>query len=72
VDPQIFEDPDPESQNFADPTDPDSDPKHYFTNKIMYSANVLMFSINPIQADVWFTQNSLGGPGDPPPSISLL
>ena len=27
-DPHIFEDPDPGSQNLADPTDPDLDPKH--------------------------------------------
>ena len=32
-----------------------------------------MFSTNPIQADIWFTQNSLGGgPGNLPSSISLL
>ena len=28
VNPQIFVDPDPESQNLADPTDPDPDPKY--------------------------------------------
>jgi len=28
VDPHIFADPDPVSQNLADPTDPDPDPKH--------------------------------------------
>ena len=28
VDPHIFADPDPGSQNLADPTDPDPDPKH--------------------------------------------
>ena len=33
VDSHIFEDPDPESQNLADPTDPDQDPKHCFSNK---------------------------------------
>ena len=27
-DPHIYEDPDPGSQNLADPTDPDLDPKH--------------------------------------------
>ena len=30
VDPHIFADPDPGSQNLADPTDPDPDPKHCF------------------------------------------
>ena len=29
MDPHIFTDPDPESQNLADPTDPDPDPKHW-------------------------------------------
>ena len=29
VDPHIFVDPDPGSQNLADPTDPDPDPKHW-------------------------------------------
>ena len=28
MDPHIFADPDPGSQNLADPTDPDPDPKH--------------------------------------------
>ena len=28
VDPHIFSDPDPGSQNLADPTNPDPDPKH--------------------------------------------
>ena len=31
VDPHIFADPDPGSQNLADPTDPD--PKHWLTQK---------------------------------------
>ena len=32
MDPHIFADPDPDpgSQNLADPTDPDPDPKHWF------------------------------------------
>ena len=30
VDPNIFADPDPGSQNLANPTDPDPDPKHWF------------------------------------------
>ena len=30
VDPHIFADPDPGSQNRADPTDPDPDPKHCY------------------------------------------
>ena len=32
VDPNIFEDPDPDpgSQNLADPTDPEPDPKHIY------------------------------------------
>ena len=29
MDPHIFADPDPGSQNFADPMDPDPDPKHW-------------------------------------------
>ena len=32
VDPHIFADPDPGSQNLADPTDPD--PKHWFKDNI--------------------------------------
>ena len=34
VDPHIFADPDLESQNVADPTDPDPDPKHWILIKV--------------------------------------
>ena len=39
VDPHIFADPDPGSQNLADPTDPDPDPdpKHWFKDNICLS-----------------------------------
>ena len=40
VDPHIFADPDPGSQNLADPTDPDPDPKHCFEH-LKYSAQSL-------------------------------
>ena len=47
VDPHIFADPDPGSQNLADPTNPDPDPKHclklrylcFFTNRQNYIKN---------------------------------
>ena len=39
MDPHIFADPDPGSQNLADPTDPDPDPdpKHWFKDNICLS-----------------------------------
>ena len=36
VDPHIFADPDPGSQNLADPTDPDPDPKHWFKAYLIF------------------------------------
>ena len=35
MDPHFFADPDPESQNNADPADPDPDPKHWFKGTIV-------------------------------------
>ena len=39
VDPHIFADPDPGSQNSADPTDPD--PKHWLKNKCTLKMSLL-------------------------------
>ena len=38
MDPHSFADPDPGSQNLADPTDPDPDPKHCFKANNFYSS----------------------------------
>ena len=39
MDPHIFADPDPGSQNSADPTDPD--PKHWLKNKFTLKMSLL-------------------------------
>ena len=40
VDPHIFADPDPGSQNLADPTDPD--PKHWRSSKVLFKYLILI------------------------------
>ena len=55
MDPHIFSDPDPESQNLADPTDPD--PKHFFSrfkllNKLDSKFNSDSAGFSRIQPDL--------------------
>jgi len=42
-DPYIFADPDPGSQNLADPTDPD--PKHWLNGSDFHEVKILNYSI---------------------------
>ena len=59
MDPYIFADtdpdPDPGSQNLADPTDPDPDPKHWFIGCLIDwtndQSNECSFGLMPVQKD---------------------
>ena len=46
VDPHIFADPDPGSQNLADPTDPD--PKHYYKVPSLDLKNIVYFALSKL------------------------